>query len=399
MMKIIVFLFFYLFTFPGSYISYKWLNTAASETSTTTSYENIKKDIINNHLEERQLNLSVYIINHQMRKMSSEISHITDRIFKAQAQSQDLAQNIIQLEKTIKLDQKKLAQRLRLIYGLKDQFFLKILFSSIHSDDLNKNIFFLKKMNQKEIRVIRKLKKNIGILNTSKDRMKNKVASLVSLKNILEEKKKALDETQKYKMTLITQIKKERDVRLSEIESLKETLQTEHVEFKTSFFERKGKMRPPVNYEVTTPYGVIRDSEYRYRLTHKGHFYQAPRGIPVYNVHSGRVAYSGVIEGYGKTVIVDHNDHYYTIYAGQDSITVTKDQELAERDVLGLVGFSQRHQTTGTYFEMRHFSDAMDPKPWLMAIPQSPSGRKIHRKVNGDTNRKAINITRYMAEK
>ena len=362
-------IFFYLFLIPLS-------GALAFETSTKSLYEDIKNDIIKDHSEERKLTLSIYIIDRQIKDMSSEISQATNLVFKTQAQSQDLAQKIIQLEEKVKFDQKKLVKRLHFIYGLKDQHFLKALFSSMNVEDLSKNIFLLRKISQRDIKAIRKLKEDLKSLNKSKDQLKKKVANFISLKRSLKEKKGSLDDIQRQKNSLISQIKKARKTKLLEIENLKETLQKEHIEVAASFFERKGKMKYPVSYKSIIPYKVIRDPKHGYRLTHKGHFYESPKGSSVYNVHPGKVAYSGVMEGYGKTVIIDHGDHYYTVYSGHDVVYVTENQELTKRVALGSVGFSKRHQTTGTYFEIRHFSDAIDPQPWIKlnkkSIERSP---------------------------
>lgn len=331
-------------------------------------YKRVKKKIVEDDLKERKLRSFLYIINEQMKKMSSEISEVTDRAFSTQSRAKDLAQRIARFEEKVQLGQRELSKRLRLMYKLNSQLLVRILFSSTNAHELSKNLLFLKKLSHRDSEFLESLKFNIESLQTSKDQLRGKVKKLIALKNALKTQERELENKQKYKMSLISKVKRKRTINVSKMKDLRVLLNKEKTKsdlLTSSFFERKGKLIHPVKGRLSDSYGVIRDSRYKYLLTHKGHFYQASKGSLVYGVHPGKVAYSGIINGYGRTIIVDHDDHYYTVYAGHDSVNILEGQEVEEGTILGSVGFSKRHQKTGTYFEIRHFSDAVNPAQWL----------------------------------
>lgn len=329
-------------------------------------YQNIKRKIVEDDVRERKLKSSLYIINERMREMSSKMSAITDQILSTQLQAEVLARRMAALEEKEQLNQKELSKRLRLIYQLSHQFPLKVLFSSKNPHELSRNLLFLKKLSHRDLELIKSLKENVVSLQISKTKLKKKVRRLLSLKVKLKAQEKNLESDQKYKIHLISRVKRERAMKVSEVASLRGRLDKEQIYLSTSFFERKGQITHPVRGWLSDTYGVIQDPVYKYLLTHKGYFYRVSIGSLVHSVHSGRVAYTGVIEGYGKTVIVDHGDHYYTVYAGHQSVQVSEGQEVKEGTLLGQVGFSKRHGKAGIYFEIRHFSDSVDPTQWLV---------------------------------
>ena len=329
-------------------------------------YKKVKREIVEDDVKERELKASLYIINERMKEMSSKISKVTDRFLRAQLRAKEVAKKTASLEEKVQLGQKDLSHKLRMMYKLKSQFFVKVLFSSANTYDLGKNLLFLKKLSHRDFELIEKLKKDMESLQGSRHRLRGQVRKLIGLKNTLRSQEKVLEEEQKNKMSLIAKVKKDRNMKVSQIKGLRGLLDKEKSALSISFFERKGRLTHPVKGWISNAYGVVQDPVYGYLLTHKGHFYEAPKGSLVYGVHPGIVAYSGMIDGYGRTVIVDHGDHYYTVYAGHEFVHVLEGEQVAEGTVLGSVGLSQRHQKIGAYFEIRHFSDAIDPAQWLV---------------------------------
>ncbi|MEZ4408013.1 MAG: M23 family metallopeptidase [Polyangiales bacterium] len=90
----------------------------------------------------------------------------------------------------------------------------------------------------------------------------------------------------------------------------------------------------------------------------------APVGTPVRTVFPGRVAFSDRYGGYGRIVIVDHGEHYYTVSANLARIDVQVGQELETGQTLGTVG-DESGRGPMLYFEVRHGGETIDPVPWL----------------------------------
>jgi septal ring factor EnvC (AmiA/AmiB activator) len=90
----------------------------------------------------------------------------------------------------------------------------------------------------------------------------------------------------------------------------------------------------------------------------------APSGTVVRSVAAGRVSFSDRYDDYGLTVILDHGDHYYTLYASLGSNDVHVGDSVPAGSRLGTVG-SVDGKPTHLYFELRHNASTLDPAPWL----------------------------------
>jgi murein DD-endopeptidase MepM/ murein hydrolase activator NlpD len=90
---------------------------------------------------------------------------------------------------------------------------------------------------------------------------------------------------------------------------------------------------------------------------------RAPRGTPVRSVYAGRVAFADEYAAYGKTVILDHGDAYYTVSANLSEISVHVGDEVASGTRIGAVG--DMGQGPMLYFEIRVGTDTVDPAEWF----------------------------------
>jgi murein hydrolase activator len=90
----------------------------------------------------------------------------------------------------------------------------------------------------------------------------------------------------------------------------------------------------------------------------------APSGSVVRSVAAGRVSFADRYDDYGLTVILDHGDHYYSLYASLGSADVHIGDTLTSGTRLGTVG-SVDGTPPHLYFEIRHNASTLDPGPWL----------------------------------
>jgi septal ring factor EnvC (AmiA/AmiB activator) len=92
---------------------------------------------------------------------------------------------------------------------------------------------------------------------------------------------------------------------------------------------------------------------------------QAEKGAPVHAVCSGQVIYSSWFKGYGNMIIIDHGDHYYTLYAHLEELFKTNGDIVQAGEVIATVGDSGSMSGPGLHFEVRHHGKPVDPEKWL----------------------------------
>jgi murein hydrolase activator len=76
------------------------------------------------------------------------------------------------------------------------------------------------------------------------------------------------------------------------------------------------------------------------------------------------VLYAGEFMGYGGTVVMEHPDDWYSVYARLSGWAVEKGQAVKRGE---MVGQSRTKQGGGgeAYFELRFYGKPTDPMPWL----------------------------------
>ncbi|HZT62393.1 MAG TPA: peptidoglycan DD-metalloendopeptidase family protein [Burkholderiales bacterium] len=99
--------------------------------------------------------------------------------------------------------------------------------------------------------------------------------------------------------------------------------------------------------------------------TNKGLDILGKIGDPVVASASGRVVYSGTgLRGYGKLVIIKHNDTFVSAYAHNSKVLVKEGQSVAKGQKIAEIGNSDSPQVK-LHFEIRRFSEPVDPLKFL----------------------------------
>ena len=127
----------------------------------------------------------------------------------------------------------------------------------------------------------------------------------------------------------------------------------------------RGKLSWPVKGELKSEFGKARHREFAAEVFRNGIDIDAPPGEEIKAVEKGRVVYADRFSGYGKMVIVDHGERYYTIYAHLSEILKKNGDGVRRGETLGLVGDSDSLSGAGLYFEMRKDGRSIDPVPWF----------------------------------
>jgi murein hydrolase activator len=127
----------------------------------------------------------------------------------------------------------------------------------------------------------------------------------------------------------------------------------------------KGKLEWPVRGEITGDFGKTKHPEFSAEVFRKGIDIEAPMGEAIKAVEKGRIVFADRFSGYGKMVIIDHGERYFSIYAHLSEIVKNKGEMVTRGETLGRVGDSDSFAGAGLYFEMRKDGKSIDPLPWF----------------------------------
>ena len=127
---------------------------------------------------------------------------------------------------------------------------------------------------------------------------------------------------------------------------------------------------PMLKGRVATPFGVQRSTRSKATWRHTGWTIKAPSGHRVRSAGEGTVVHSGLLNGYGLTVILDHGDGLHTIYAHLKELHVLVGQSLTRGQPVGVIGSTGTLFGEQLYFELRFHGYPVNPDGWFRPADQ-----------------------------
>jgi len=185
-----------------------------------------------------------------------------------------------------------------------------------------------------------------------------------------------------HREALLARIRSQQEIQRSTIESLKEAarelereIQSLSRRFEGEVLRTPASSKPlasmkgllifPVKGKILNSYGPYRYPRLNIQAFRNGIDIAAERGEPVRAVYAGTILYASWFRAYGNIVVIDHGDHYYTVYAHLEDVFKSVDHKVEAGDVIATVGDSGAMGATGLYFELRHHDRPLDPIDWL----------------------------------
>lgn len=127
----------------------------------------------------------------------------------------------------------------------------------------------------------------------------------------------------------------------------------------------RGRLDWPVRGDLKREFGKAKHREFATDVFRNGIDIDAHMGEEIRAVERGRIVFADRLAGYGKMIIVDHGERYYTIYAHLAEFTKKNGDTVRRGEAIGLVGDSDSLTGAGLYFEMRKDGRSIDPVPWF----------------------------------
>ena len=212
------------------------------------------------------------------------------------------------------------------------------------------------------------IKQLLNNVNSDKKSKENELNSLDKKKKYQE---KLLIKLQKEKQSIQVEITKQ-NTQINALEQLRKTIleqkkqyDTEQLDqlkkIKSNIKEFKGKLIWPVDGKIVKGFGPQWNPKLNTTLHNPGVDIATNPTASVRSVFDGLVTTITFISGYGTTVIVDHNDGYFTVFTHLDNLLVTKNMLVKEGQKIGFI--SKESQVV--HFEIWGNNQTLNPKEWL----------------------------------
>ncbi len=128
-----------------------------------------------------------------------------------------------------------------------------------------------------------------------------------------------------------------------------------------SQFRLREMFRSPLGGRFSSWYGRRTHPIFKNRSFHNGVDIAAPHGTLVGAAREGRVISTGWMGGYGKTVVIRHDNGYKTLYGHLSRILVRPGQYVTSGKIIGRVGSTGFSTGPHLHFTLWHYEKLINP--------------------------------------
>jgi len=119
------------------------------------------------------------------------------------------------------------------------------------------------------------------------------------------------------------------------------------------------------NRRIISPFGAIRRGRGGRSRSHRGIDIKAARNAPVLCTADGIVKLAAIQRGYGKVVVIDHENGFESAYAHLSTILVKVGQPVRRGDPLGKLGSTGNATGAHIHYEIRREGSCVNPADYL----------------------------------
>lgn len=304
------------------------------------------------------------------QKSSQQLAQLSDRLEKQQ-------QSLKELETQQARTEQQLRNRLVVLYKTGEVGLIKALLSKAESPrEIAEKYTFLSRMVRYDRDLLseyRQQTESHRVLLEELEDLQSKQSAVVERR---QEEAQTLRKARQSKQALLTKVKQDADLLEGVVQELRakamrlnglvKKLETEQTQSYTVTLDglatSKGRLFWPVAGKLRVGYGTSRHGDLGTLIESHGFDIEAAVGTPVKAAATGKVIFAKPLRGYGKLMIIDHGQKFYTLYAHVARFTKNLGELVAADEVVAFSGFEGRD---AVYFEIRQGGKPLDPSDWL----------------------------------
>jgi murein hydrolase activator len=277
-----------------------------------------------------------------------------------------------------------LEKRLVALYKFGETGMPQIFFSSnSYAEFLNSRRYLASILGQ-DRELVEDFRKRQTVLGSYREQLKEDERELQALKEQTEKKQVEIRKDRLQKSRLLDSVRGEKRIHLAaikELETASAQLQTLLNRLEREIREKakaevfipagkgfgnfRGKLAFPVEGRILSTFGKNENPKFNTFNVQKGIEIEAAIGAEIRAVYDGRVLYSDWFKGYGKILIIDHGEGYYTLSGHASALLKNVGEEVRGGEGVALVGDTGSLKGPCLYFEIRQRGKPLDPLEWL----------------------------------
>ena len=300
----------------------------------------LEKKLNENRDSQQRLDEQIIELNSKIKEVEEKIASTNEEINELDLQINDIKSEINDLENNIKNNKDQLSKRIKVINSNYSMSYIKILLNSSSISDFFNNMYIVKKIVKQDKEILTELDENKQKIEDKKNQIEKKKVEVEKLKDELEKEENALE---------------------LEIEKIS----SQSVVSEDSQVISSGSWPVPGYSRISSPYGYRIHPIFNTKKMHTGIDIPAPTGTPAVSIDQGKVIFSGTKGGYGKTIMIQHDDGKVTLYAHNSELIVSVGQRVQKGQVVSKIGSTGNSTGPHLHFEVRINGKHVNPVPYI----------------------------------
>jgi murein hydrolase activator len=337
-------------------------STLRRETSTLATLESLTEWVARTEQDLDEARQHRARIDHQVAEATRRITALRSRSTQRRTQIQ---------------------QRTRTLYKMSRGGVIRLLLEAVDGEELSTRLSAASLIVRRDVRELELYHKELTRLTDEQQQLERQRGQQARLLERLEAKHRELQTARAKQLQALRRLQTSRRQQHQITEELDQQQRallrrigelTWRLQVAGGFAARKGKLPRPVagpivgifgQFTVGVPNDSRNKGDRKVEVLRHGLTFRPAGRTPVGAVARGVVRLADTLRGYGKVVLVEHSDGYYTLYGFLSQILVREGEEVDKGTVLGKAGLDPLTGRAATYFELRHNAEPLDPVVWL----------------------------------
>ncbi len=330
--------------------------------------------------DERGLFEAVEALDRTAALLGREVSGARRAAAGARRELSELEAKTGEVERRLAVTRRALRARAVALYRAGELGGVRVLFAAADLMDFLSRVSALRRLLRHDVDLLTRFRVEVADLDLARRRARASSERLRAAESELERKSEELASERALKRRLVARLHANRTrerAALVELEKAAQALEATLTSLGAdvpdarrpldgpSFSSLRRTLSPPIQGRVVRSFGRQVDAAFGTQIFHPGIVFDAPHGLPVEAVAGGTVRFAGWFRGYGRLVILDHGDEYFTVTGHLDTLDVGVGDAVAGRQRIGRVGETGSLSGPRVYFEVRKGGKALDPADWL----------------------------------
>jgi septal ring factor EnvC (AmiA/AmiB activator) len=336
--------------------------------------------------KEAQIQTTLKRIDQQLRQKTAELKELEAKLRAEERAIVELNREVLRVERELQQTKERWAHRLRALYKQGQFGVFRLLLSAENLTDMALRVKYLGAITAHDRALSEHYATMVADLGQKQGILQARRAALAKNRNQVRATQEEIAEEKWRQRILLAKVREEKQGHLTAIRELeeastqlqqlinqlqkRETAATATPPLPTGpFTTLKGKLPWPTDGELSVRFGRQEHPKFKTVTFNKGIGIHAPLGQEILAVYDGTVVYADWFRGYGKLIILDHSQGFYTLYAHASDLFVPQGETVRAGQAIGRVGETGSLEGPQLYFELRYQGIPQDPLVWLNPRP------------------------------